>query len=69
MLHPADVEREHVSTSDAGCELSHELFAQSLEKGVILRARARGLFVATQEPSLGTSIYEQFLLAPPPLTT
>jgi hypothetical protein len=69
MVHPADVEREHVSATAAGGELAHELFAQSLEKGVILRARARGLFMAAADSSLATAMYEQFLLAPPPLTT
>lgn len=69
MVHPADVAREQVSMSEAGCELSHELFAQALEKGVILRARARGLFVPPHESGLAAAIFEQFLLAPLPLTT
>jgi hypothetical protein len=71
MVHPADVEREELVKAHAGTtEISHHLFSQPLEKGVILRARARGVFV----PIAGdlrtmAAAYDRFLAAPLPLTT
>ena len=70
MVHPSDVEKEELSETADGWLLSHELFEHSLEKGVILRARARGVFVApADESALVPAIYERFLAAPLPLTT
>jgi len=71
MAHPADVEREEVVTADAGTiEVSHHLFSQPLEKGVILRARARGVFVPIADDSRAmAAAYDRFLAAPLPLTT
>jgi hypothetical protein len=70
MAHPADVERAELQHSAARAELSHYLFHDSLEKGVILRARARGIFVPTTgDEATARNLYERFLAAPLPLTT
>jgi hypothetical protein len=70
MAHPADVERAELQHSAAGAELSHYLFSDSLEKGVILRARARGIFVPTTgDEGTARNLYLRFLAAPLPLTT
>ncbi|MES1213784.1 MAG: hypothetical protein ABUL64_04280 [Singulisphaera sp.] len=71
MVHPADVEKEELAESAEGAfQLSHQLFAESLEKGVILRARARGIFTAEKlDAETVASVYERFLIAPLPLTT
>ncbi|HVU86675.1 MAG TPA: hypothetical protein VHD36_05110 [Pirellulales bacterium] len=70
IVHPSDVEQEELSKECDAWVVSHELFASSLEKGVILRARARGLFVAdATEGSLVSSMCDRFLSAPLPLTT
>ncbi len=71
MVHPADVEREAIASHDANsCEIAHQLFAQSLEKGVIIRARARGAFLAaTADLHTAAAVHAQFLSAPLPLTT
>ena len=71
MVHPADVDSEELVTRDEeSVELVHHLFAQPLEKGVILRARARGVFApAEMAKSAVASAYTDFLAAPLPLTT
>jgi hypothetical protein len=70
MAHPADVERAELQHSAEGAELSHYLFSDSLEKGVILRARSRGIFaLATGDEATARNLYERFLAAPLPLTT
>jgi hypothetical protein len=71
MFHPADVERETLVVIDEqSIELVHHLFTQPLEKGVILRARARGVFAPSDAAqSAIASAYAEFLSAPLPLTT
>ena len=50
--------------------LSHRLFAERLEKGVILRSRIRGLFVPRDhDTELAQSEYRRFAASEPPLTT
>jgi hypothetical protein len=45
MVHPADFFEDELVTHHAcAAELRHNLFRNSLEKGVILRARIRGVF-------------------------
>jgi hypothetical protein len=69
MVHPADFRH---STLDAGprcLRLSHRLFAERLEKGVILRSRLRCFFVpADCSPATIAAAYEEFAASEPPLT-
>lgn len=73
MIHPAD---------DRGCVLSREdesqdrwllrrrLFGERLEKGVILRARLRGVLLPRQDDErLAAAACEAFVTEAPPLTT
>ena len=71
MFHPADVEREALIVIDEqSIELEHHLFTQPLEKGVILRARARGVFAPSDGAECAMALaYADFLSAPLPLTT
>jgi hypothetical protein len=71
MVHPADVERAEAVTTGAGAiDIRHHLFSQPLEKGVILRARARGIFLPfAADNQMLDSAYQRFLAAPLPLTT
>jgi hypothetical protein len=71
MVHPADIERELARRIDEqAAELEHHLFARPLEKGVILRARARGVFCSHEAAEAAmASAYAKFLAAPLPLTT
>jgi hypothetical protein len=50
--------------------LRHRLFAERLEKGVILRTRVRGVFLdRKQDVERARTAYQEFLAAPPSLTT
>jgi hypothetical protein len=50
--------------------LHSELFPESLEKGVIRRARLRGLFVPRADDLVTASqLFAEFAASPPPLTT
>jgi len=77
MIHPADAAGGALFVAGLGVNqrpetgsVSHQLFASFLEKGVILRARLRGVFLPRQGDSeLAAEAYRQFLAAPPPLTT
>jgi hypothetical protein len=68
-LEIAHSSNHNTTTSVGGC-IKHHLFGGHLEKGVIRRARIRGLFLPTaQAPHLTTSLPEQFERSRPPLTT
>jgi hypothetical protein len=71
MIHPEDVESEMYAEVNGNAQLARTLFDGSLEKGVILRARARGVFVSSAQatPDNVASLYEQFINSPLPLTT
>lgn len=76
MVHPADLGRMTVRLADPRdttprrATLASELFYDALEKGVILRARVRGLFVPRKgDVDAARCAYEQFLELAPPLTT
>jgi hypothetical protein len=77
MIHPADngngsqfVASDASRQTPTNASISHHLFASFLEKGVILRARLRGVFLPRQGDSkLAAEAYRQFLAEPPPLTT
>jgi hypothetical protein len=72
LVHPADFHRstlERSATDSNALRLSHQLFAQRLEKGVILRSRIRGLFMpAETEPAALVRTYQDFATSDPPLT-
>jgi hypothetical protein len=71
MIHPADVATESYAEVNGRAQLSRSLFDGALEKGVILRARARGVFLTSAQanPDNVTALYEQFVNSPLPLTT
>jgi hypothetical protein len=56
------------SPGDAALRLRHRLLWQPLEKGVILRARVRGIFLPRQDDMrIAAACYRQFVVADPPL--
>jgi hypothetical protein len=71
-VHPADLRHDELTEfrdGPARCHLRRRLFLpETLEKGVILRARARGLFLpaAVAETTVAAS-YADFTAADPPL--
>ena len=73
MVHPADFHHVALLTDDAAdgaqSELVHHLFPQEIEKGVILRARARGVFAKGPRGAAAVAAaYREFLSCPLPLT-
>jgi hypothetical protein len=73
MVHPADFRQttfEWTTDSSPAVRLAHRLFAERLEKGVILRSRIRGLFVPrSHDTELAQTEYRRFAASEPPLTT
>jgi hypothetical protein len=73
MVHPADFQRDEISRGEPGdgtLRVAHQLFRMSLEKGVILRARVRGVFVKRRDDAQAAlECYESFAAAEPPLGT
>lgn len=74
MIHPADAHGTRLESQavDGGqrVELSHQLFAERLEKGVILRARVLGLWVdRAGDQDAAAKHFQAFLAAKLPLTT
>jgi len=70
MVHPLDCPDDEIRCLADGApfELSHRLFARPLEKGVILRSRVRGLWVACeQDVSVAAESYRRFAASEPPL--
>ncbi|MCA9100480.1 MAG: hypothetical protein R3C10_14465 [Pirellulales bacterium] len=70
MAHPADVPRSLLtrSATDALATLTHEMFAERLEKGVIVRARVQGLVMlagAEVAARLGHQYHRLTTMAPP----
>lgn len=72
MVHPADFRQttfEWMADSSPVVRLSHRLFAERLEKGVILRSRIRGLFIArSHDTETARTEYRRFAASEPPLT-
>ena len=70
MVHPTDFCSATVHWDDGAALLRWQLFPDSLEKGVIRRARLRGLFVS-QDNDLANAVrcFQEFAASPPPLTT
>jgi hypothetical protein len=71
MVHAADVGRDELAgITESLLRLRHCLFVDPLEKGVILRARLRGLLLPrVHDTELAGAAYAEFLEAKPPLTT
>lgn len=71
MVHPSGAEASQISKpNDTTIEIAHWLFECELEKGVILRARARGMFVPRSDNlRFAETAWLQFLHEPPPLST
>lgn len=71
MIHPEDVVEWSAERADSGVVLTHGLFDERLEKGVILRARLRGVLAAGEvdAATMAADAYRRFLLEPLPLST
>lgn len=72
MAHPVDFQGSELCRSGEGgaYRLRHNLFAAHLEKGVILRARQRGVLLAREDDLAGAAAqYASFVAAELPLTT
>ncbi len=78
MVHPSDARETTVATHRIGdapggelaAEVGHELFADHLEKGVILRARVLGVVVdRADDEATAIEHFARFLSAKLPLTT
>ena len=72
MVHPADFQHDELSGSESGgpLRIAHRLFRMTLEKGVILRARIRGVFMNRQQDAeVAAECYASLAAADPPLST
>jgi hypothetical protein len=71
MIHPADFhcdEAAREASAGGMTRLRHRLFPEALEKGVILRARVRGVFLSRQDDSrVAAACYAALAAAEPPL--
>lgn len=71
MLPPSDFHSTDIDRDDAGLvRLTHRLFERSLEKGVILKARVRGVLLDRARDGVSAiEWYRNLLQSEPPLTT
>lgn len=73
MVHPADFQHDELlgtPEGDGRMRVSHHLFPVRLEKGVILRARVRGVFLPRDgDAHIAARCYQSFATAEPPLDT
>lgn len=70
MIHASDFTEDRLAWRGAEITVEHRLFAMRLEKGVILRARVRGLFMPRAGDELAAAAaYRDLLRAELPLTT
>jgi hypothetical protein len=71
MVHPADRQPDELSRCDAGSgpwRIVHPLFCTRLEKGVMLRARVRGVLLSRRDDAAAAArCYAAFAAADPPL--
>lgn len=68
MVHPADFQLDRIDRVMSGWRLSHRLFVEQLERGVILRGRVRGVFVRRQDDvERAAELYRDFAASEPPL--
>jgi hypothetical protein len=69
MVHPVDFGGAILDVNQQPLAISHQLFQQRLEKGVILRARVRAAVLRRRDDlSTAQAAYERFANAEPPLT-
>ena len=67
---PADFQGAAAHSLPGGVEIRYELFPEFLEKGVIRKARVRGLFFAREnDQDLALDAHRELAAAAPPLTT
>ncbi len=71
MIHPQDGCRLNIHARGQGVEIAHRVFEGRLEKGVVLRARLRGLLLEGTDalPDASLDAYRQFIAEPLPLST
>ncbi len=73
IVHPAEAQHSNWDATNShgtSCELRHRLFAERLEKGVILRARVLGVLLdRAGDQAAAARHYASFLSAALPLTT
>ena len=73
MVHPADFQYDELTRSaegDGTFRISHRLFSEPLEKGVIRRARVEGVFLPrSDDMQIAAAHYTVFAAAEPPLAT
>ncbi|HEV3006706.1 MAG TPA: hypothetical protein VGX78_19705 [Pirellulales bacterium] len=71
MIHPSDFRGVESATLADRCQWCRtKLFGRALEKGIILRARVRGVFVPRpNDVARATAAFDDFSRQPPPLTT
>lgn len=71
MLAPCDFACDELIACGPGkLTLRSRLFGGSLEKGVILRARVRGVYLPCEhDERAAAAVYRAFIASPPPLTT
>lgn len=70
MAFPGDFAEIRTTQCGGDVRVQWRLFPQRLEKGVIRRARVRGMFLGAEwEPVQGRQVFDEFLAAPLPLTT
>lgn len=71
MVHPADFRHDeltHGPDSTQAARVRHRLFSEPLEKGVIFRARVRGIFCHRQDDTqIAATCYRAFAGEEPPL--
>jgi hypothetical protein len=71
MVHPADFRHSTLEriNQNGPVRISHRLFVERLEKGVILRSRIRAIFAtADANPATIARAYHEFAASDPPLT-
>ena len=69
MIHPGDHHRTTLSVDGGQCAVHRKLFERRLEKGVILRSRLQGLFIArTDDLQTAVECYRSFAASGPTLT-
>lgn len=72
MVYPSDFAGSavRIDARDGTVQVTQRLFAESLEKGVIRRARIRGAYLSRDgDVAAAAQLYREFVAEPPPLTT
>jgi len=69
MIYPSDFTESTIEHTANGWRTTWDLFPEHLEKGVIRRARMRGVFLVGDDLSKALTAFEHFQASPLPLTT